>query len=100
MNMEMWMQFLNAETEEEYEALKQTGDPIMQEAVDAIYEMSEDPQIQEEVRLREKALHDEASALKGARDEGKAEGENLMLARMKAAGMSDSEINRILSINL
>ncbi len=39
-----------------------------------IYDMSEDTKIREIARLREKALHDEASALKNAKEEGKEEG--------------------------
>ncbi len=38
------------------------------------YDMSEDTKIREIARLREKALHDEASALKNAKAEGKEEG--------------------------
>ena len=44
-----------------------------------VYDMSEDTKIREIARLREKALHDEASALKHAREEGRKEG--LELAR-------------------
>ncbi|MGN0682408.1 MAG: hypothetical protein ACI4JY_01915 [Oscillospiraceae bacterium] len=40
-----------------------------------IYDMSEDTRIRELARLREKALHDEASALKQATEEGIAIGE-------------------------
>ena len=42
--------------------------------VKVIYDMSEDTKIREIARLREKALHDEASALKHAKDEGMTEG--------------------------
>lgn len=68
----------------------------MQKSVSVIYDYSEDTKIREEARLREKSLHDEVSALKAAR----VEGENLMIARMKAAGMSDAEIKRIIEVNL
>lgn len=37
------------------------------------YDNSEETRIKEIARLREKALHDEASALKNAKEEGKAE---------------------------
>lgn len=43
------------------------------------YDTSEETRIKEIARLREKALHDEASALKHAREEGRKEG--LELAR-------------------
>lgn len=51
-----------------------TSMPIIQKAVNVIYDMSEDTKIRELARLREKALHDEASALRQAWEEGIAEG--------------------------
>lgn len=56
-------------------------------------------------RLREKALHDEASALANAenkgiekgRAEGKAEAEADIIKKMKAYGMSEEQIKAILS---
>ena len=59
---------------------------IMQKAVRVIYDMSEDARIREAARLREKALHDEASALKNAKAEGIEE------------GMTEAEINAFLPI--
>lgn len=101
---ELWMQFLNADSEEEFEVLKQTNVPIMNKAVNIIYDLSEDTKIREMARLREKALHDEASALANAKNEGKAEGRaegisigeenavNKMIEKMRKRGMSDEEI--------
>ena len=51
-----------------------TSMPIIQKAVNVIYDMSEDTKIRELARMREKALHDEASALRQAWEEGIAEG--------------------------
>jgi predicted transposase YdaD len=68
--MELWLQLINAESEEELEMLRQTNVPEIQKAVMVIHQMSEDEKIQELARLREKALHDEASALGHARREG------------------------------
>ena len=93
---ELWLQFINAESEEDYEMISQTNIPIMQKAVNVIYDMSEDTKVREIARLREKALHDEASALKEARLEGKAERDAEIIAKMKAKGMTDEEINDIL----
>ena len=68
-----------------------------------IYDMSEDTKIRELARLREKALHDEASALRKATEEGIAIGEErqrkAMIEKMKAMGMSEEQINAILSLN-
>ena len=109
---ELWMQFLNADSEEEFEVLKQTNVPIMNKAVNIIYDLSEDTKIREMARLREKALHDEASALANAENKGiekgisigeakgRAEGEakgraeerNLLIEKMRQRGMSEDEI--------
>ena len=74
-----------------------------------IYDTSEETRIREIARLREKALHDEASALKNAKAEGRAEGEAIgmvkgraegeasIIAKMKAFGMTEEQIRRIIS---
>ena len=86
-----------------------------------IYDTSEETRIKEIARLREKALHDEASALKNAKAEGRAEGEAIgmvkgraegrakgraegraegeasIIAKMKAFGMTEEQIRRIIS---
>ncbi len=89
----LWLQFINAENEEDLEMINQTNVPIMQKAVRVIYDMSEDTKVREAARMREKALHDEASALHGAREEGRAE----IIEKMRTAGLSESEISRILN---
>ena len=71
------------------------------------YDMSEDTKIREIARLREKAFHDEASALKKAKAEGKEEGRaegkaegkaeeraNAII-RMRALGFTDEQIRKI-----
>lgn len=73
--------------------------PIIQKAVKVIYDMSEDTKTRELARLREKALHDEVSALKQAKDEGKSEGVAMVIEKMKASGMTEAQINAILSLN-
>lgn len=76
-----------------------TSMPIIQKAVKVIYDMSEDTKTRELARLREKALHDEASALKQAKDEGKSEGVAMVIEKMKASGMTEAQTNAILSLN-
>ena len=101
---ELWLQFINADSEEALDMISQTNVPIMKKAVNIIYDMSEDTKIREIARLREKALHDEASALKNAKEEGRAEGEAEgaakkqaeLIANMKAFGMTDEQINAII----
>ena len=81
--------------------ISQTNAPIMQKAVNVIYDMSEDTKIREIARLREKALHDEASALKNAKAEGEAIGakktEEAIISKLKAYGMTDEQIKAALS---
>jgi len=76
-----------------------TNLPIMKKAVRVVRDMSDDTRIREAARIREKALHDEASALKNARMEGMEEGANSVIKKMCLAGLSDEQINRILSYN-
>lgn len=107
---ELWLQFINADSEEDLKMIEATNIPIMQKAVRVIYDMSEDAKIREIARLREKALHDEASALKNAKAEGEAIGilkgraeeraaaqarEKNAVEKMKALGLTDEQIKAI-----
>lgn len=93
---ELWLHFIKAESKEEFEMIKETDIPVMKKAVKVIYDMSEDTKIREAARMREKALHDEASALGVARREGRAETEAEMVAEMREKGLSEELIAAIL----
>lgn len=97
---ELWLQYINADKEEELAMIENTNVPIMQKAVRVIYDMSEDTRMREMARMREKALHDEATYLKEAREEGKAEGRaeamESFAAKLRARGMSEEEIREFL----
>ena len=93
---ELWLQFINADSEEEFEMISQTNVPIMKKAVNVIYDMSEDTKIREIARLREKALHDEASALKNAKAEGMAEGIEVGVVKGRAEGKAEERANAII----
>ena len=88
----LWLQFINAESEEELEMIKNTDVPIMKDAVRVIYDMSDDTRIREIARLREKAMHDEASALGNAKREGREE----IIEKMRKSGMTEEQIKQIL----
>ena len=96
----LWLQFINAESEEELEMIKNTDVPIMKDAVRVIYDMSDDTRIKEIARLREKAMHDEASALGNARREGIEEGiekgMEKVIDQMRKSGMTEDQIKQIL----
>ncbi|MCM1335847.1 MAG: Rpn family recombination-promoting nuclease/putative transposase [Bacteroides sp.] len=86
---ELWLQFINADKEEDFEMLEQTNVPIMKKAVKVIYDMSEDAKMREVAWIREKALHDEASLLNGAREEGIEIGEARGEVRGRAKGREE-----------
>ncbi len=95
--------------------MTQNNDRVMNKAVLILKEMSADEKIQELARIRERALHDEASYLQDARAEGraegfsmgemkgraegramgKAEGINAVLEAMRAAGMDTSQVEAL-----
>jgi predicted transposase/invertase (TIGR01784 family) len=94
---ELWLQFLNANSEEEFEMLKQTNNPTINKAVSIIYDYSSDTQVREMARIREKALHDEVSSLKNARNEGIQEGIDTMIESMRESGFSEEMIQTVLN---
>ncbi|MBO5344198.1 MAG: hypothetical protein J6A57_07090 [Ruminococcus sp.] len=71
--------------------------------VKVVYDLSEDTKIREAARIREKALHDEASALANAKNEGRAEGRAEgrtleradTIMRMKSLGFTDEQIKTV-----
>ena len=80
----------------------------MKDAVRVIYDMSDDTRIKEIARLREKAMHDETSALGNARREGVEEGMakgmekgiekgmEKVIDQMRKSGMTEDQIKQIL----
>jgi predicted transposase/invertase (TIGR01784 family) len=119
--MELWLQLINAETEEELTMLESTNVKEINQAILVLRELNADEKMRYLADMREKALHDEANALNSAekrgekrglakgRAEGRAEGEKRgiakgkmeermsMIAKMKAAGMSDEQIEAIIN---
>jgi hypothetical protein len=65
----LWLALFDANTEEDLERIKETGEPIMEEAIKASRHISTTDEFKELERLRSLALHNEASALAHARDE-------------------------------
>ncbi len=86
------MHFLNADSEEDFEMIRETNVPIMKKAVNVIYDLSEDTRIREMARIREKALHDEASALADAESKGRMKERNAMIEALQANGVSEELI--------
>ncbi len=77
----------------------------LNKAINNLYDMNNNERLKELARMREKAMHDRASALEEAMQtgeekgiaKGRAEGIADLLAKMKAFGLSDDDIKRILT---
>jgi hypothetical protein len=65
----LWLALFRAGTEEELKQIEELGVPIMQEAVRAFRGVSASPEFRERERLRIRASHDEASALRHAAEQ-------------------------------
>lgn len=110
----LWLQFLDAETEEELEMLNQTKVPEIQNAVGKLQEISARDIMREEVRLLEKRLSDEASIKGTAMREGLREGlkkgekkgekrglkkgREEVINQLRKSGMTEEQIQSILKL--
>ena len=63
----LWLALFKANTEEELKKIAEMGVPELSEAVTAYHNVAASPEFQELERMRDKARHDEASALRNAR---------------------------------
>ena len=88
----LWLSLLNAETEEDLDRLRSFGVPEINKAIDSYYEIISSTEFREIERMRKMARHEEAIALRNARDEGRAEGKLEIARKMKNADRPLSEI--------
>lgn len=97
----LWLQLLNAETEEDLDMIKEAGVDEINKAIVIMHEMSEDEKIQEMARLREKWIRDEVSNREFYRKQGKAEGEankeREIISKLIQNGFTEEEIRKILN---
>ncbi len=70
----LWLSLFKADTEEELEKIKGMEVPVMSQAINAYYTITDSSEFREKERLRAKARHDEAQALYHARREARREG--------------------------
>ena len=79
-------------------------DATMEQAILALRAMSSDTLARQMAEMREAHLHDEATALESAREEGRTEGINagqqMIIERMRRAGMTEEQIKEVLSIEI
>ena len=107
--MELWLQLINAETEEELSMLENTNVKEINNAIFILRKLNADENMRYLAEMREKALHDEVSAINSAekdgiekgRKEGKAEGriarEAAIRASMRRSGMTEEQLTKILN---
>ena len=87
----LWLALFKADTEEELAKIEAMEVPAMEEAIQAYHQITVDSEFRERQRLYELARHNEASALRHARNE-----ERIEIARkMKEAGISTEQIQTI-----
>jgi len=64
--VELWLAAINAKTEEQLSTIKTIGGEPMEQLIDAYHDVVTLPEFREKVRQRERARHNEASALANA----------------------------------
>ena len=105
MPMEDWLDLINAETEEDLMAHGEaTQIPETKKSIVEIRYLSEEEKIRLQAEYREKALHDEASAMSDARMKGFAEGiaeakaelRRTVESKMRNMGYSEEQIKAVL----
>lgn len=98
--MELWLQLINAETEEELDMLENTNVQEINKAILVLRKLNADENMRRIAELREKALHDEANAINSAEERGRIEGieegKLQIIEAMKKSGMTEEEIQNIL----
>lgn len=102
------MKFLNVEMEEEADMIASI-DPVMEKAVLALRVMSSDSTARQLAQMREEQMHEEATAMAAARSsgikigmehglqQGMEQGRSEVIHMMRLSGMSEEQINSILS---
>ncbi len=99
----LWMQFIKADSKEEFDMLMNTNNQAIKSGVQTIYELSEDEKLREYIRQREKTIRDYDSSMANAEARGRAEGEikreSEIVANLRKMGMTEEQIKSALKTN-
>jgi predicted transposase/invertase (TIGR01784 family) len=76
--LKLWLSLFNAETEEDLAKIEALEVPVMTEAIEANRRVATTGELKEIERLRSRARHNEASALRHAREEERAKWQNVV----------------------
>lgn len=105
---EAWLQFINSDSKEDLAMFKNSNIPMIQKSVDVVESLSNDKELQEYIRIREKTERDYISSMHNAEkrglekgiqqglEEGKKQSDEEWIAKLKAKGMTDEEIAELL----
>ena len=94
---DLWLKLFRAKTEEELTKIDEMGVPIMSEAIVAYRHVAASPELREAERMRSKARHDEAQALKNAEQRGEARGEERANTRWQGVAAENEELRKQLA---
>jgi predicted transposase/invertase (TIGR01784 family) len=90
----LWLALFKAETEEDLAKIEALGVPIMTQAINAYHSVVVSPEFKEAERLRAKARHDEAQALRNAKNTGRTEQAIEIAQNLFSTNLSVDEIAR------
>ena len=91
----LWLALFKAETQEELEKIRSMEVSVMEKAINAYNTVTVSPEFKELERLRSFARHNETSALRYERDEGRMEGKlegKLEIIKLLKSGKSAEEL--------
>ena len=91
----LWLSLFKAETVEELKKIEAMEVPVMNQAINAYYNITSESEFREKERLYEKARHDEASALNYAREKEREKWQVIVADREAKIADKDAEIARL-----
>jgi len=95
----LWLALFKADTEEELKKIELMEVPIMKQAIKAYHKIKTEPEFRELERLRSIARHNEAAALRHAKDEEREKWQNVIAEKNKEIAQvvadKDAEIARL-----
>jgi predicted transposase/invertase (TIGR01784 family) len=92
-----WLLFLRSHNKENWEVLK-VQEPELGKAMTVLEFLSQDAEARRLYEMRQKALHDEASLVEGAREEGEQKGKLEVAANMLLKGMDIGLVSELTGI--
>jgi len=96
----LWLSLFKANTVEELKKIEKLEVPVMNQAINAYYNITAESEFRESARLREKAGHDEASALRHAHDKGLKTGKLDIARNALTEGASLDFIQKITGLSI